>query len=188
MSLIYLFGSALDASSAYYIGDDKWYVNTVQVNYSSLPDDWKRPAYNSMVTWNHVGANVTLVNRTMINHVTIEIASSEFVFSDPDYLAEEFNTRGQYNSTTQKYDKVFSEIYINPNYSWSTEDVCPPNHYDVQSVITHELGHTLCIGHSNIHDTTMHDTIPKGSTRKRILSTDDQDALKAIYPFINEMI
>jgi len=182
MSLACLFISILGVCSAYYIGNDKWYVNSVQVNYSSLPDDWRISAYYSMAAWNSVGANMTLVNKTMINHVTIEIASSEFIFSDPDYLAEEFDTRGQYNSTTQTYDKVFSEIYVNPNYSWSTAPTCPANQYDVQSVITHELGHTLCIGHSNIIDTTMHDTIPKGTIWKRTLSTDDKDALKARYP------
>jgi len=165
-------------ASAYSIGTDKWYSKSVQVNYNSLDPTWKTPTYNSMKTWNNVGANISLVNKTAIDHVTIGTSSA---FPNNGILANESGTHGRYNSTTGKWEKVSSKILINNKYTWSTASTCPSGAYDVQSVITHELGHTLCIGHSSNTNAVMYEPTASGTIWKRVLSTDDKNALKAIY-------
>ena len=53
---------------------------------------------------------------------------------------------------------------------------------DLQNVLTHELGHFFGIAHSNFLGTAMDARSPRGETTKRILRTDDIDAMCGIYP------
>ena len=57
----------------------------------------------------------------------------------------------------------------------------PPASFDLQSVLTHELGHTLCIGHSSYTNAVMYAETDAGTIWKRVLSADDKNALRAIY-------
>lgn len=179
MLLVCLLISLAGTASAYNIGTDKWEVKPVQVNYSSLDSSWKTATYNSMSAWNNAGANISLANKTVIDHVNISRSSS---FANNGVLASESGSHSTYNSTTGKWTKISSKILVNNAYTWSTSSSCPSGSYDVQSVITHELGHTLCIGHSNLTNAVMYEPTASGTIWKRVLSTDDKNALKAIYP------
>lgn len=72
-------------------------------------------------------------------------------------------------------------IKINSDKSWSTSDPCPADKYDIQSTLTHELGHGVGLGHSSVSTATMLETGFPGTTWKRILDPDDIDGINAIY-------
>lgn len=69
-----------------------------------------------------------------------------------------------------------------------TRRLCPPEEtscggFDVQSIVTHESGHFLGIGHSEFEQATMYFmSPPEGDVSMRSLWDDDIDALCAIYP------
>lgn len=58
----------------------------------------------------------------------------------------------------------------------------PANGYDLQSIITHEVGHFLGLAHSRVNGATMEARYDKGETGLRTLEADDQQGLCAIYP------
>jgi hypothetical protein len=62
-----------------------------------------------------------------------------------------------------------------------------PQPYDLQAVLTHELGHLLGLGHTrnltgDARDPTMAPTIEPCETRKRTLEADDHAGLCTLYP------
>jgi len=64
-----------------------------------------------------------------------------FVFINPDTGEPIKTTRG-------KEDKAFTEVWFNNGFSWSMG--AAPGKIDLESVILHEFGHTLNLGHFGI--------------------------------------
>lgn len=78
-----------------------------------------------------------------------------------------------------------SDIALNIDHKFSAADRCPKNCYDVQNVLTHELGHTLSLGdlYKKSHaEKTMYGRGFKGDTKKRTLERDDMDGIIRLYP------
>lgn len=61
------------------------------------------------------------------------------------------------------------------------DETCPPGAVDLQNVITHEAGHFLGLGHSEVDVSTMSARATLGETRKRDLDGDDHAGLCALY-------
>lgn len=53
---------------------------------------------------------------------------------------------------------------------------------DLESILTHEIGHFFGLGHSQFAFATMHASAPRGETEKRTVSSDDLLGICAIYP------
>jgi hypothetical protein len=58
----------------------------------------------------------------------------------------------------------------------------PASGYDLQSIITHEVGHFLGLAHSHIDGATMEARYDRGQTGLRTLEVDDQEGICTIYP------
>ncbi|MBI1929449.1 matrixin family metalloprotease [Candidatus Poribacteria bacterium] len=77
------------------------------------------------------------------------------------------------------------DIVINAEvFQWTVG--AKPNHYDVQSVITHELGHVLSLGHSDDDPRapdapTMVERMYSNDTKLRTLEADDIAGVQSIY-------
>ena len=93
---------------------------------------------------------------------------------------------GYYNNwvmSTRCYinDNHIVEADINVNIYHPFANNGMPQFYDVQNILTHELGHALGLGHSANTEATMYYSADLGETKKRDLHTDDLNGYWAIY-------
>jgi hypothetical protein len=61
------------------------------------------------------------------------------------------------------------------------QGLCPFGAVDIQNVVTHEAGHFLGLGHSQVRTATMSARATIGETSKRTLDVDDEEGLCQIY-------
>ncbi|PYQ30036.1 MAG: hypothetical protein DMF56_09935 [Acidobacteria bacterium] len=89
---------------------------------------------------------------------------------------------GYYVSQTGD-DRIYdADVYTNtsqPLYS-SREAGCS-GEYDIDSIMTHEVGHVIGIGHSNVAGATMYPSISACNTAPRSLAADDIAARDDLY-------
>ncbi len=76
---------------------------------------------------------------------------------------------------------VDADLEINGNKSWATDG--RSNAIDIQSVVTHEAGHFLGLGHRTERDSIMYPAIAAGSV-KRVLAAVDSTDVCTLYPGI----
>ncbi|MEJ2697353.1 MAG: choice-of-anchor D domain-containing protein [Candidatus Sulfobium sp.] len=82
-----------------------------------------------------------------------------------------------------------SDIQVNTSYSWSAAGAA--GYYDIQNVVTHEMGHTLCLAdlyNSSDAEKTMYGYAAKGETKKRTLDPDDISGISYLYPAPNIVV
>jgi hypothetical protein len=89
--------------------------------------------------------------------------------------------------TTVTFSKKSGDIYdvdmeINAQQPLSTTEIVDPEGYDLQSILTHEAGHFLGLGHSLDPLATMWAQYSAGTDAFRDLSEDDALGICAIYP------
>lgn len=75
-----------------------------------------------------------------------------------------------------------SDISFNSNYNWNCQGSPSWTEMDVQNIATHELGHSLGLGHTSYSDATMYAYANYGETKKRDLHWDDIDGIEYLYP------
>jgi len=76
-----------------------------------------------------------------------------------------------------------SDIKFNTNYAWATDG--SPHAYDLQGVLTHELGHALSLDDlysPGDSQKTMFAYADMGGTSQRTLSEDDMNGITYLYP------
>jgi len=81
--------------------------------------------------------------------------------------------------TGQIYD---ADMEIRGDLPWSLAGQPSAESYDLQAVLTHEVGHVLGLAHAQNTDAVMAPSYSAGSISQRALSADDQQAICAIYP------
>ena len=93
---------------------------------------------------------------------------------------------------------VEADIFLNSTFAWSVAPAGEPNKFDAQSILTHEIGHLIGLGHSLLGETVLRAeggrrVIAKravmfpiayavGTTLDRALQDDDVAGVSATYP------
>jgi hypothetical protein len=77
---------------------------------------------------------------------------------------------------------IDTDILFSPVFQFSTTGA--DGTYDLQSVLTHELGHSLGSNHTNILSATMYYSTPAQDTHERVLSADDAAFVSSLYPAV----
>ena len=74
-----------------------------------------------------------------------------------------------------------ADMHMNgSSFSWAV--VPTPGRFDVQSVVTHEAGHVLGLGHTDDTEATMYADAAWAETKKRTLEADDITGVTFLYP------
>lgn len=90
--------------------------------------------------------------------------------------------------TSVSYNDETGEIYdadIEINAAYNTLTMTNPPElveYDLQAIVTHEVGHFLGIAHSSDGSAVMNATYEPGSVLQRTLASDDVAAVCGVYP------
>jgi len=73
------------------------------------------------------------------------------------------------------------DLEVNGAVSWAF-DAPASDQYDLEAVLTHEVGHMLGLAHSPVVDATMHPTYTPGAIEMRTLTPDDEEGICTVYP------
>lgn len=80
-------------------------------------------------------------------------------------------------------DRIYdADVYTNTAYQYysSRESGCS-SEFDINSIMTHEVGHVIGIGHSSVSGATMYPSISACNTAPRTLASDDIAARDNLY-------
>lgn len=137
---------------------------------------------SSAKAWNHVGAGPEILIDERPTRATAPVpdgVNAVFFIQrdwpwDPNEIALTFS---HMRNGTREVVEV--DIAINAAHHRFGSD---PDAFDLQNVLTHELGHALGLRH--LHDepqATMYPTITYGEQNKRALDRSDEEALLSLY-------
>jgi hypothetical protein len=73
-------------------------------------------------------------------------------------------------------------VFNGADFLWTASTYPEANHYDIESVALHEIGHTLGLAHSPVAVASLFPRLGAGSRLARKLSSDDIAGVTAIYP------
>jgi MYXO-CTERM domain-containing protein len=134
------------------------------VNTIAFLDPWKAPCADpDDPGYEPLAFAVTIVWH---NQSTGEILDADMMINDE--LANRFSAGGPYADC--------------PDTGCPDGSPGVPGPADLRSIITHEAGHFIGIGHSDVADATMFSKAERTSAQKRTLAQDDIDAVCDIYP------
>ena len=165
-----------------------WYSNgfspvpTAIYVYSDASTATKDSIGAACSAWNGAGCG-TLVVKSSSTH-----SNTKFPYENSqNQITAGYRGTSSYIARTTKvsYSNTWSELYevdIDINLSHPFSNSGASGAIDVQSCMTHELGHLLGLDDvTNDPDATMYYKISYGETKFRTLSTDDKNGIKYIY-------
>jgi predicted Zn-dependent protease len=89
-----------------------------------------------------------------------------------------------YYTTQTGDDRIYdADIYTNTAYQYYSSgetDGCS-GEYDINGIMTHEVGHVIGIGHSSVAGATMYPSVSSCNTANRTLESDDIAAKNDLY-------
>jgi hypothetical protein len=139
------------------------YNTTGNVNTIAFLDPWIDPCADPSEAYDPFAFAVTIVWH---NTSTGEILDADMMINDQ--LATRFNAGGPYEDC--------------PKTGCPAGSSGAPGPADLRSIVTHEAGHFIGIGHSDVEEATMFAETTRVSVDKRTLAQDDIDAVCTIYP------
>ena len=139
------------------------FKNDGNVNTIAFLDPWKDPCAEAGTGYDPFAFAVTVVWH---NTSSGQILDADLMVNDQ--LASRFSAGGPYADC--------------PDTGCPEGSTNSPGPADLRSIITHEAGHFIGIGHSEVASATMFASAERSSVEKRTLAQDDINAVCAIYP------
>lgn len=138
---------------------------------------WSTPLAASLATW-----NAPLASRAYFTMASgsITAVARPSKFSDGTNYIGLTKIQGSALAVAYTWSRdgrvTEADVYFNSGFTWTTitplTTLCPTGYaYDIESIATHELGHTIGLDHINVQAATMYQSAPAGETRKRTLTT-----------------
>jgi len=90
---------------------------------------------------------------------------------------------GYYHQEGSAYYIDDADIYTNQRYDYTSSrepDGCS-GEYDIDGIMTHEVGHVIGLGHSSVAGATMYPSVSACNFGNRTLSSDDTAGKNALY-------
>lgn len=90
---------------------------------------------------------------------------------------------GYYHQEGSAYYIDDADVYTNQRYDYTSSregDGCS-GEYDIDGIMTHEVGHVIGLGHSNVQGATMYPSVAACDFGNRTLSSDDTAGKNALY-------
>lgn len=156
-----------------------WPSSTTVLHYraNELPSgDWQNRFSDARWQWNSAGADIDLYR----NDTNYDIR----VFDVPSLCCSYAGIATRYGWP----DVSYAEIKHSAAWNWKTNGSNPSGNWvDLQSNMTHEIGHALAIAHTNAScwgnsRPTMCSGLEVKTTYKRTLENDDKNAVKYLFP------
>jgi len=185
----FLVGLLLVANTTYAahsVSSNKWATTSTEVDVSGWPSEWISTLSAAMSEWNNAGANW----RFTAGNTGHQFKALNLFELDGSLAFARVCINSDSPSCAYSYPSnpiTDADAVVNTYYDWSTTG--EPNKYDLQSTITHELGHWLQLndlyGQSDYDNRlTMYGyNFGVGNTEKRTLELDDIQAIKQLCPF-----
>jgi len=117
----------------------------------------KRDGQN-VISWGKLGGTTLGVT----NYISTDTSQSQVCSGNLIYRFEEVDVR------------------FNSAYNWQTSSTCT-NGIDLAGVSTHEFGHTVGLGHTNVQGATMYPSVSACDFSISSLANDDKAGYSAIY-------
>ncbi len=143
-----------------------------------------------MQTWNAVAtATVSFAPPQTTSLFDNPSSTNNVISFDPSEEAQEL-VNGAVAVTNRIYNPstgviIKSDILFNAQKQYST--TLAPGTFDLQSSLTHELGHTLGANHSGVISATMFQAFGTQDTDAATLKPDDISFVTSLYPAANQM-
>lgn len=186
----------------------KLYWNTACVSYAmnkfgtqnqkdQLPEQSRAVIKKTFEAWTDVDCpDGTVAKMAFEEREPVSCRRGEYNPDDPNINVVFFNDTnfkyrgidGTLAKTSVTYNDKTGEIYdadieINTSYNEITITDDPAEiEYDLQAIMTHEVGHFIGIAHSPNPSAVMFASYSPGDTAQRTLHPDDVEAVCAIYP------
>ncbi|KAL8106280.1 hypothetical protein AgCh_029899 [Apium graveolens] len=168
------------AHYSYFPGSPRWPNGQNELTYAFAPE-------------NQLGDNVKSVFRTAFDRWST-VTTLTFLQSDNYRRAdikigfyngdhgdgEEFD--GVLGTLAHAFSPPSGRLHLDGAENWviNGEDLKSYSAVDLESVVVHEIGHLLGLGHSSVEDAVMFPSIPSGA-RKVQLAGDDVDGIQSLY-------
>ncbi|TPW15698.1 MAG: M36 family peptidase, partial [bacterium] len=152
-------------------------------NITGSNTDVQNAVLNAFAHWQEVSNTSLTITNAGTTAATTRNSSdhvNSVLFQDPASLGGALAiTFTSFNPTNGNF--ADADIVFDMSLQFSA-DILTSGRFDLESVLTHEVGHLLGLDHTDILSATMYQSTPSAADAQRTLSADDIAGLRATYP------
>lgn len=183
--LILIFVSlGIQSIKAWVVQNPKWDLSSSNIVYfraNQLPTNYQNRLYNARDSWNAISGASIFLSR---NDSSYDIRVYDGYIDGAGNVLGVATRYWPWNTYISS-----ATLQVDSSESWNdTTGTTAWDKHDLMGILTHELGHTMAIKHTNdggctgTSGPTMCPSLSKGSDHMRSLTTDDANALRYLYP------